>query len=62
MPPVQTNVHTPTISVLVPAASTASSEILQIFTLVEGLFIHGVDPMPSFRDALGAASRQALCP
>jgi hypothetical protein len=30
--PVQTNVHTPAISALVPAASTASSEISQMRT------------------------------
>ena len=48
--PVQTNVHTPAISVLVPAASTASSESADedlFFNLVDGLLIHGIDPLPT---------------
>jgi len=48
--PVQTNVHTPAISVLVPAASCLVRDFADedLFNLVDGLFIHGVDPLPSF--------------
>jgi hypothetical protein len=44
--PVQINVHAPAISVLVPAASTASSENFVaedlFFNLVDSLLIHGI--------------------